>query len=177
MASSLSCWYSLAPAAEPPASRYSTWSALPHVADERRPPRQAARLVRRTAAGRDPAGRVAADEDCQRLSHSELKLQPMQSVSSAIEHRTFSANVDLLISTSHLELQPAAQARGLCCGLRSPPWILRKVRLLQQAVDQDVDVDLLGIGDLVAAAAAAALRVGGVVQAVLRIEHAQSRAE
>ena len=51
----------------------------------------------------------------------------------------------------------------------------RRRSLLQQAINQDVDVDLLRIGNLVPAATAAALRVGRIVKPVLGIEHTQPR--
>ena len=46
-----------------------------------------------------------------------------------------------------------------------------------ECIRQHIHIDLGAVGDLVAAAAAAAVRVRGVVQAVLRVKHAQPAAE
>src|SRR5437867_4148915 len=45
---------------------------------------------------------------------------------------------------------------------------------IQQRISKDVHVDLRAVGDLISAAAAAALRVRGVVEPVLRIQPAQA---
>ena len=62
--------------------------------------------------------------------------------------------------------QPARQARynkhtaiGIGTFMASPIFLIAIAILLKQAIDQYIDIDLLGIGDLISTAAAAALCV------------------
>ena len=48
---------------------------------------------------------------------------------------------------------------------------------MEKAIDQYIDVDLFGVGDFIPSTTAAALRIGSVVETILRVEDAKSSPE
>ena len=85
----------------------------------------------------------------------------------------------VILSVLAKDLVANVRARSFASTLRMTNARVRMVPgsavdSVQQRIRQNVHIDLLAVAHLVAAAAAAAFGVGGVVETVLRVEHAEA---